>query len=104
MITTPASVVACSSAARWMPESPVASCARVGSGSPWSATHLISRFGGSSDWRLAFTAGVPERKYLQSSGRFDEAVAEIEADASEVQATHANSRRLPLRWRRRHPT
>ena len=34
MTTTPASAIACSSAARWIPGSPVAACARVGSGSP----------------------------------------------------------------------
>jgi hypothetical protein len=34
VIATPASLIACSSAARWMPGSPVASYARVGSGSP----------------------------------------------------------------------
>ena len=49
----------------------------------------------SSDWRPAVTAGMPERWYLPSSGRVDEPVIEIVADATEVRATHARERDVP---------
>ena len=42
-----------------------------------------------SDWRKASTAGMPEGQNLQSSGRLDEPVVEIVANAGEVQTTHA---------------
>jgi hypothetical protein len=38
---------------------------------------------------------MPERQYLQSSGRLDEPVIKIVANATKVQATHARERDVP---------
>ena len=48
-----------------------------------------------SDLRRTLTAGMPERQYLQSSGRFAEAVVEIVVDATDVRATHPRERDVP---------
>ena len=45
--------------------------------------------------RLISTARMPEREDLEASRPFDDAVVEIVADTTEVQATHTWERDVP---------